>query len=45
MATKVKMIFVASVHRDRTTIWGAPLSEMNHGIFRIHIGVRAQLEQ
>ena len=33
MATKVKMIFVAAVHRGRTTIWGAPLSEMNHGIF------------
>jgi hypothetical protein len=30
---KVKKIYVAAVHRDRTTIWGAPLSEMNHGIF------------
>ena len=30
---KTKKIYVAAVHRERTTIWGATLQEMNHGIF------------
>ena len=30
---KIKKIYVAAVHRERTTICGATLQEMNHGIF------------